>query len=145
MNISELKKKLLEEGCNPLNFCIGSKGAASDICCLTKNNGRWSVYYTERGSNSEPVFESDSEAEACEYYYHQIMAMEHRHNVGFFEDEASAIRLQKELEAEGIHTIRNDMPPLKTDGPDIKRVFVIGRDIFKVRGLYKNLPLKAFE
>ena len=70
------------------------------------------------------------------------MSIEHWHNVGFFESEESALKLQKELEAVGIKVIRNDMPPLNAGGPKIKRVFVVGKDIFKVKAMYASLPIK---
>ncbi|NVJ52026.1 MAG: SPOR domain-containing protein [Gammaproteobacteria bacterium] len=142
MNTSELKQKLLEEGCNPNNFCIGSSGVMSDVYCLSENYGKWSIFYTERGLNSKPIYESRNEAEACEFYYNQIMAIEHWHNVGFFESDEPALKLQQELEFAGIKAIRNDMPPLKAGGPNIRRVFVIGKDIFKVKDMYASLPLK---
>ena len=142
MNTSELEKKLLEKGCNPNNFCIGSAGVKSDVYCLSENYGKWSVYFTERGLNSEPIYESQNEAEACEFYYKEIMSIEHWHNVGFFECDEPAQKLQQELEAAGIKVIRNDMPPLKAGGPKIRRVFVLGEDIFKVKGMYASLPIK---
>lgn len=142
MNTSELEKKLLEEGCNPDNFCIGSAGAKSDVYCLSENHGKWAICYTVRGSISKPIYESRNEAEACEFYYKEIMNIEHWHNVGFFENNESALKLQQELEAVGIKAIRNDMPPLKAGGPKIRRVFVVGKDIFKVKGMYASLPIK---
>lgn len=142
MNIVELEQALLSAGCNPNNFCIGARGAQSDVYCLSENDGKWSVFYTERGSKHKPIYESRNETQACEFFYNKIMAIEHWHIVGFFERDDSARALQRELEDMGIETTRNDMPPLKAGGPNIKRVFVIGKDIFKVREIYTNLPLK---
>lgn len=142
MNASELKKKLIEEGCNRDNFCIGTCGAASDVYCLSESHGKWSIYYTERGTNKRPIYESRNEAEACARYYKEIMSVEHWHNVGFFESDKPALKLHEELEAIGIRVIRNDMLPLKAGGPKIRRLFVVGKDIFKVKAIYANLPLK---
>ena len=143
MNASELGIKLLKEGCNPDNFRIGTGGGPkSDIFCLSEKKGIWSIYYTERGSNSNPIYESTDETEACDRYYKEIMAMEHWHIVGLFESEEPALKLQKELEAMDIKIIRNDMPPLKAGTPRIRRVFVVGKDIFKVRAIYAYLPIK---
>lgn len=135
MNTSELESRLLAEGCNPDNFCIGPCRTASDIFCLSESAGKWSIYYTERGRKSKPLYESRDEAEACERYYQQIMAIEHWHLVDTFESDEPAWALQTKLEAAGIRTIRNDMPPLTAGGPDIARVFVAGKDIFKVRSM----------
>ncbi len=142
MKVSELHNKLLKEGCNPNNFCIGSVGVMSDVYSLLESRGIWSVYYTERGSISKPLYESHNEGEACEFYYKKIMAIEHWHNVGFFESDESASKLQQKLEVAGIKSLRNDMPPLKAGGKSIRRVYVVGRDIFMVRNMYASLPLK---
>ena len=142
MRISDLEKMLLEEGCNPDNFCIGPGGAKSDVFCLNENYGTWQVYYTERGSNSKPIYESRSEKEACQFYINEIMSFDHWHIVGFFETEESAKKMEQELRAAGIEPVRNDMPPLKAGGPNIKRVFVVGKQIFQVRKMYEILPVK---
>lgn len=141
MNASDLKNKLLEEGCNPDNFCIGPRGAASDVYCLTKNGSVWQVYYTERGCNSKPIYESVKESEACDYYFEKIMEIRHWHVVGFFEDDDSALKIESELKSVGIDPIRNDMPPISAGGPSIRRVFVVGKDIFRVRKMYAYLPI----
>jgi len=141
MDLSELKKKLVEEGCNSNNYCIGSSCSKSDIYCLSEKNGKWSIFYTERGSNAAPTFESQSEEEACDFYYKKIMSIEHWHNVGFFESDEPALKLQDELKAAGITCINDEIPSLKPDGPRIKRVFVVGKDIFKVKTMHANLPV----
>ena len=142
MKASELENILLEAGCSPNNFCIGSSGTASDVYCLSEKDGIWQVYYTERGRDSDPLFESRNEAKACQFYFDKIMRIEHWHLVGFFEDDKSAIKMQDELKASGIKPIRNDMPPLQAGDPNLRRVFVVGKDIFKVKEIYPSLPVK---
>ncbi len=142
MNASELEKILLEAGCSPHNFCIGSPGTASDVFCLSEQDGIWQIYYTERGRDSNPLFESRHEAEACQFYFDKMMSMEHWHLAGFFVDDESATKMQDELKALGIEPIRNDMPPLQAGGPNVRRVFVVGKDIFKVKEIYPSLPVK---
>ena len=67
MNAVELKQRLLEEGCNPHNFSIGP--GRSEVYCLEQQDGARRVFYTERGKNDHPIFETKSEAEACEFYF----------------------------------------------------------------------------
>ena len=62
MNAVQLMQRLLEEGCSPYNFSIGPGG--SDVYCLEQQDGAWRVFYTERGKNDHPIFETKSEAEA---------------------------------------------------------------------------------
>jgi hypothetical protein len=82
MNIEELEQGLLEEGCSPYNFSIGHRG--SDVFCLEKQNAIWRVFYTERGNDHPPIFESMSEVEACEFYFDYITKkIRHDHLVGF--------------------------------------------------------------
>lgn len=142
MHIKELEKTLIEAGCNTDYFSIGPCGSKSDLFCLEKINNKWQVYYSERGIKHQPEFESTDEAQACEYYYNKISAIEHWHIVGMFEDEKSAKKLEQVLKEIGVKVIINDSPALKVGSAYLKRVFVVGEDIFKVREIYQHLPLE---
>ena len=75
MNIHELEKRLVEEGCNPGNYAIGSRGSASDTYCLTYNGQEWQVYYTERGQDQAPEYTSKSEEESVRVFlslHHEV-------------------------------------------------------------------------
>jgi len=141
MNVDKLKNALLKAGCNPNNFCIGLCGSKSDVFCLSEKNGMFSVYYSERGRDSRPIFKSRNESEACQFYFDQITAIEHRHLVGFFESDKLASELVAELENGGVKVILDEIPPMKTGTPKIKRVFVLGKDIFKAQNTLSVLPL----
>ena len=145
MNTRELQERLLAEGCNQNSFSIEPWGHNNDVLVLEKINGAWEIYYTERGRRDPPMAEFRNESDACEYYYQKITEFEHRHIVSSYEDEAKAKELQSVLDREGIPHGRNDCPPLKSGRPRLKRVYVVGTDIFKVRKLYKNLPLRDYE
>lgn len=133
----ELEKRLIEEGCNPRNIAIQTR--SDDAYCLDKINGFWSVFYSERGRDSSPIFSTDNKEEAAEFYFKHILKQQHWHIVGFFKNETLARNLQSKLDKFGIKYIRNDIPSYKFVGDKRYRVFVVGKDIFKVREKLGNL------
>ncbi len=138
MLASELRMKLLSEGCNELNFAVLSRGVG-DNYCLDREGNKWIVFYTERGNDDEPIYASESEDDACCFFYEFIMKQEHRHIVGFFRNESRARELEEKLCSVGIGAIRNDIPVFDSD-PRF-RVFVVGKDIFKVRQKLGDLSI----
>ena len=139
MNSTELKHRLLAEGCSPHNFSIGHGG--SDVFCLEEQDGVWRVFYTERGKASDPIFESPSEEEACGFYFDYITTrIRHDHLVGFFVSEQNAIELEKQLAQNGIPSHRDKIPYGGWSDPRY-RVFVVGKDIFKARAVLGEVPL----
>lgn len=139
MNTTELKQRLLDEGCSPYQFSIGPGG--SDVFCLDKRNGKWSVFYTERGRDDEPMFETDNEDEACEFYFNYITTkMRHDHLVGFFISQQNADSLTEKLSQHGIQSHRDKIPYGGWNDPRY-RVFVVGKDIFRARDILGEVPL----
>lgn len=139
MKTPELKQRLLEEGCSPLNFSVGRGG--SDVFCLENQNGIWRVFYTERGRDEDPIFESASEEEACGYYFDYITKkIRHDHLVGFFKSEGNAKALSDRLAQQGIASHQDKIPYGGWDDPRY-RVFVVGKDIFKTGGILGEWPL----
>jgi hypothetical protein len=140
MNIEELEQCLLEEGCSPYKFSIGHRG--SDVFCLEKQNGIWRIFYTERGSDDPPIFESMSEVEACKFYFdHITKKIRHDHLVGFFISEQRAIELESRLANNGLPSHRDKIPYGGWIDPRY-RVFVVGKDIFRARAVLGEVPLK---
>lgn len=131
MKVSELKAKLLSEGCNQNNFAILSR--SHDAICLDKKENKWVVFYNERGTDSEPIFKSTSENKACKFFFNYVKKQRHLHMVGFFKKEKKAEKLESKLNAIGIKPIRNDIPAYKNENDQRYRVFVEGKDIFKVK------------
>lgn len=129
MNASQIEEMLFSEGCNKSNFVVNGKG--NDVYCLKNKSGVWVVVYTERGRDSEPIYSSDSEDSACNFFYDLIMNMQHLHIVGFFKAEVDARALEEHLSSIGITSIRNDIPAYKNIDDPRFRVFVVGKDIFK--------------
>jgi hypothetical protein len=131
MKASDLKERLIAEGCNENNFAVLSRG--NDAFCLDKQGNQWIVFYSERGCDSEPIFRSESEEKACEFFFNHVTNQQHWHIVGFFKDEDEARKLEATLLAMGVQPIRNDIPAYKSANDPRYRVFVVGKDIFKVR------------
>ena len=141
MNTSELARRLLDEGCNPSLYAIGSRGAASDAFCLTHTATQWQVYYTERGQDSLPIYASGSEAQACDFFFQHIMSMRHDHCVGFFKSQQSAEALQVELAKIGIPSWNDRIPYGGANDPRF-RVFVTGKAIFPARAALGTVPVR---
>lgn len=139
MKASEVREKLLSEGCNENTFAVKSRG--SDVYCLDEIGGTWVIFYTERGLDSEPIFRSKSEDEASQFFFDYIMKLEHWHIVGFFKEESWAKDLEAELFSIGVKPVRNDMPAYKHKDDPRYRVFVMGKDIFKVRAALGEIPV----
>jgi hypothetical protein len=134
MTASEVYKKLLAEGCNKSNFAIHR--SEHDAFCLAQRGDKWVVYYSERGQDSPPEYESSSEDDACQFFYKLVMEQQHWHILGFFKAEGDAIALERRLKSIGVEPIRNDIPAYKHRDDPRYRVFVAGKDIFKVRELW---------
>ena len=132
MRIHELKQKLVEEGCSPMNYAIESR--VSDAYCLTHDGIRWNVFYSERGIDSDPIFSSESESYACEFFLHHMCQQANWHLVGVFASELEAKAFEKEVSRMGATPIRNDLPESMLGTPQF-RVFVAGRDIHSVEAI----------
>ena len=143
MTLAELRPALLAEGCNENTFAIEARGAASDAFCLVRQNGKWEVFYTERGCDSPPIYSGNSEQEACDFFYRHILSQPHWHIVGFFRNESEAEALQMRICALGVKPIRNDIPAFNGPHDPRYRVFVMGKDIFSVRHAIPNVPIKS--
>jgi hypothetical protein len=141
MNTRELARRLSEEGCNPSLYAIGSRGGASDAFCLTHTGTQWQVYYTERGQDSAPIFASDSESQACEFFLEHIMSMRHDHCVGFFKSKSSAEALQTKLQALGVSSWNDRIPYGGPNDPRF-RVFVTGKAIFPAKAALDTVPVR---
>ncbi|MEY5010625.1 MAG: hypothetical protein RLZZ253_1764 [Verrucomicrobiota bacterium] len=142
MTTTELKAALIAEGCNENTFAIGNRGTASDTFCLIHQNGRWEVFYTERGSDDPPIYTGTSEHDACVFFKHHILSQRHWHMVGFFCSESEAIALEERIRALGVQPVRNDIPAFQQPGDARYRVFVMGKDIFPIRQAIAGVPIR---
>lgn len=140
MNIHDLRRRLEEEGCNPMHYALGDIGGASDAFCLVQDAGQWTIFYTERGINHEPIFRSPNEEEACAFFLKQMQDMPHTHCVGFFRAEENAKELKRKLSANGIESFENHIPYRPNELR--YRIFVTGKAIHAARSLLGSLPLR---
>jgi hypothetical protein len=129
MQINELRLKLIEEGCSPLNYALESRG--SDAFCLMHDGRCWNIFYSERGVASDPIYSSQSESEACEFFLQHMCKQTNWHLLGVFPTEWAAKEFEKEVIRLGATPIRNDLPESILGTPQF-RIFVAGRDIHAV-------------
>lgn len=141
MNIQELERRLVEEGCSTSNYSIGYRD--SDVFCLMNIDGVWKVFYTERGQDQASIFESPSEEAACEFFFkYQTERIRHHHIVGYFKSKERFIALDRQLKSHGLVTWHNHIPYHGWEDPRF-RIFVFGKDIFKAQELLgEELPIR---
>lgn len=142
MRAKDLNTRLLAEGCK--NFWIKPwrDGIDSQVDVLENVNGVWRIYYTERGISDPPTIEFFSEEEACDHYYKLISSQKHWHGVGTFKDEKKAVVIHEKLQSNGVNSVKyRTKVPSTSDGQHSYIIGVYGKDIFKVRELYGDLPL----
>jgi hypothetical protein len=142
MKAVEVRSYLLAQGCSEALFAVGSRGAASDAFCLVHDGRHWTVFYTERGEDSPPIYSSDSESDACAFFVRHILSLEHWHLVGSFVRESEAIAVASKVESLGAKPIRNDIPHYSRMNDPRYRVFVKSKDIFPVREAFRELPVQ---
>jgi hypothetical protein len=142
MTTAELSRRLLEEGCNPANFSVGQR-SYDGICLLGPADGRaWRVLFSERGQDSPPMFESDSEADACAFYFDfMVNHVRQDHCVGFFHREAAALALRAQLEAHGL-AVHSSAIRYRSPHDWRYMVFVVGKAVFEARRLLGEIPLE---
>lgn len=73
MNRVDLEARLKEQKINPRSYSLNG-GLPSETYVLSdEGNGKWSVYYSERGErSSERLFKS--EADACEDLFRRLIS-----------------------------------------------------------------------
>lgn len=67
MNIRDLEEKLVAAKIRPDSYSL-TGGLPNEAFCIGNVNGRWEVYYSERGSKTS-LKTFQSEDEACRYFY----------------------------------------------------------------------------
>ena len=72
MNKEELRKKLDLEGIRPDVYWLEG-GLPSETFCLCEIEGKWQVYYSERGKKTG-LREFETEGDACQYFYEEIIS-----------------------------------------------------------------------
>lgn len=135
MNTYELEKRLDEEGFNSLFYCIGPGWRRlGDGFALDKAGELYEWFYVERGQKREVEKVFASEEEACRFVYDRLSKDKwaQSHMVGMFKTEAEAADLARELSLAGILSETDRIPYGGLHDPRF-RVFIYGRDIFKIK------------
>ena len=72
MNIEKLKNIFVECGVPRNLYNFEGTGRKDERFCLEFVNGRWNVFFSERGCKTTDLF-FDSEEEACLYLYNELI------------------------------------------------------------------------
>jgi uncharacterized C2H2 Zn-finger protein len=110
------------------------------VVCFDKVKDKWKIYYTERGMKGEIFFSSNDIDDVMKYYKEYILKMDHWHLIVFTRSKEIINNYKKVLEENKIRIIQNDIPSYKSSGDRVFRLFVINKDIFKVKELFKIVP-----
>lgn len=140
MIFSELEKQLAAAGCSSANYHLGEPNGASDVYCLAQRNGRWHLFYTERGQDHYPEKIFDDESAACQYFHDFVMNMRHLHLVGLYQSPEIQQQHARFLQQNGILTTTDQIPYGGPNNPRY-RLFVEGKAIFAAQKLLPALPL----
>lgn len=136
MNMCELAERLAGEGFNPLFYCIGPGWRRlGDGFALDRVGDSFEWFYVERGGRGRAERVFASEEEACRFAYEALSGYRwaRSHLVGMFESESEAADLSRALALDGVEST-TDRIPYGGPGDPRFRVFVYGRDVFKVKG-----------
>ncbi|HEV3468921.1 MAG TPA: hypothetical protein VG148_06340 [Pyrinomonadaceae bacterium] len=135
MNTDELARRLEEEGFNSLFYCIGPGWRRlADGYALDRAGDSFEWFYVERGQKGRAERVFTSEEEACRFAYEALSRDKwaRSHMVGMFESEAEAADFARALSHKGIRSETDRIPYGGPDDPRF-RVFVYGRDVFRVK------------
>ncbi len=135
MNTEELAKRLDEEGFNSDFYCIGPGWQRlGNGFALDKVGDSFEWFYVERGQRGQAERVFASEEEACQFVYEALSKDKwaQSHMVGMFESEAEAATLARALSLQGIRSETDRIPYGGLNDPRF-RVFVYGRDVFKIK------------
>lgn len=138
--LRELYDFLLAEGCK--RFYIEGVGGlqSDDVEVLSFTNGVWEVCYMERGLKQPPLFSSADKAEAIAYYKQHVLSMTHIHLVVMTRSLEVFNRYSSKIKNLNIATYQNDIPNYSNANDVVYRLFVYGKDIFKVKEWDETLP-----
>jgi hypothetical protein len=107
--LKKLNNELIENGCN--NFYIhGISKILDDVFCLDIINGKWTIYYSERGIMGEIIYSTEKIEDAINYYKNYIMKMEHRHLILMTRSNKMFNEYRDIIENNRIKIIQNDIP-----------------------------------
>jgi hypothetical protein len=140
--LKTLYNELLMEGCN--KFYIrdvgGGYSSPDGIDMLDYIDNKWCVYYTERGLKHKPIFSSESLDDAIAFYRNHILSIQHWHLIVFSRSKKTIEYYKNKISAEGIEVRQNDIPHYSQVNDRVFRLFVLNKDIFRVREIFQTIP-----
>jgi hypothetical protein len=71
MKYRELKQRLIDENIPQYSYSVDTE-YPNEAFCLIQKNGKWQVYYSERGHKTG-LKEFFIEDEACDYFYDELI------------------------------------------------------------------------
>ncbi len=71
MTLAELESSLAISNVPKDAYCL-TGGLPNEAYCIVEANGKWQVYYSERGSRSG-LKDFDTEPDACNYFLDTLM------------------------------------------------------------------------
>lgn len=74
MNLKELKRELKKYRVPDYYYNLQEKGRHDERFSITFTDGKWEVYYKERGVKTTDMF-FDTEDEACRYMLNELIDM----------------------------------------------------------------------
>jgi hypothetical protein len=71
MTLAELESRLAASNVPRDCYCL-TGGLPNEASCIDKSDGKWQVYYSERGGRSG-LKDFDNEHDACNYFFDSLM------------------------------------------------------------------------
>ncbi|MDD6481802.1 MAG: hypothetical protein PUF65_06005 [Lachnospiraceae bacterium] len=71
MTVFELRRELERRGIKAFEYNLDGKGRTDERICLAEKDGKWEVYYAERGVKTTDEY-FDTQEEACQFIYDML-------------------------------------------------------------------------
>ena len=124
------------------NFYIDGIGGPKrdDVHRLGFDDLNWTVYYSERGIASPPIFSTTDKDEAFKYYTNFVSKIAHWHLIAFTRSNEIVADFKNKLKNLQLKVIQNDIPNYNGKGDVVHRIFVVNKDIFIAKNHIKDIP-----
>jgi hypothetical protein len=144
--MAALAEYLRTECYQPSCYHIGSGwNHCGDTHCLEKTTSGYEAFYVERGQRSTTFFIEADEAIVCRKFLELLdrESWSRTHCIAFTAQLSDAERIEHELAAVGVRSVRNDIPAYRGPDDSIYRLFVFGRDLPMVEQMVASGQIPA--
>ena len=147
--MAELAEYLRSECYQQSCYHIGTGWShCGDTHCLEKTTSGYEAFYVERGQRSTTFFIEVDETVVCGKFLELLDRdpWSRAHCIAFTAQLQDAERIEHELSAVGVRSVRNDIPAHQGPGDSRFRLFVFGRDLLKVQQMVASgqISLRQF-